>query len=156
MPSRRSPSRTTCIARASVGVALAALASSAHAQSAEPPAARSTAGSCFGFTFGRWTPALDLRGAGHQPASRAAAADTAPGGREWAMPTAVDSGGISLTLFPAWWPAGVRVQLPHAPAASDTVRGAAYAYVADGRVRSPRSEVLAWAVPCGQRRERDD
>jgi hypothetical protein len=128
-----------------------AAAAQSAADAATTAAERATAGGCFGFTFGRWTPPLDLRGAGHRPVSAGVAGDTAPSGRQWAAPSAADSG-MTLVLFPAWWPAGVGVKLPAgALAPGDTVRGVAHAFVADGQVRTPTSPVRAWAVPCGGR-----
>ena len=59
-------------------------------------------------------------------------------------------------LYPSFWPAGVVVRFPHVPRApEDTVRGRAMALVADGRVRSPEADAMAWLVPCaGERPKR--
>jgi hypothetical protein len=152
VPFRRAPGKVPIVALVLTALLLAWSDAGLAQISAAPSAAdRAVAGGCFGFTFGRWSPPLDLRGAGHRPIVPGAAADTAPSGRQWAAPTAIDSG-VTLVLFPAWWPAGVGVHLPAgALAPGDTVRGMARAFVADGQVRSPTSEVRAWAVPCGQR-----
>lgn len=107
----------------------------------------SDAAECLGFAFGRWTPALDARAAGH-PALAGGALPQAPNGRDWAA--AIEAGrDTTLMLFPAWWPAGVHVRLPgRRAAARDTVRATATALVADGRVRAPSAIVLVWAVRC--------
>ena len=56
----------------------------------------------------------------------------------------------TLLLFPVWWPAGVILRLPSgARVTTDTVRAAAPALVADGRVRPPTAEVRVWLIPCG-------
>lgn len=136
-----------------LGFSLAALAPrAARAQAAPPPAPATPAvpaaaaeppGECFGFSFGAWSPALDWRAAGH-------GAD-APGVRLAGEFASRDSAGGAgaLILFPSWWPAGVGVQLPRSPRArGDTVAGLAQAFVADGRLRSPRASVRAWLKPC--------
>lgn len=105
------------------------------------------AAQCLGFAFGRWTPDLDARAAGHAPFAPGAAPQ-APHGRDWAA--AVESGrDTTLMLFPGWWPAGVHVRLPaRRPVVGDTVRATAYALVADGRVRAPTAPVRVWTVRC--------
>jgi hypothetical protein len=144
-----------CLARAehaafitSIALALVAIVSgrgSAQETSrSEPPV-------CLGFSFGKWTPALDWKAAGHavtiDPRSLQHAAD----GRDWATTQAVESESI-VVLLPSWWPAGVSVTLPNrAPAIGDTVVGSAFAYVADGRRAVPKTEVRAWRVPCASR-----
>ena len=107
---------------------------------------------CLGLAFGRWTPALDLAAAGHHVPNPANLAQ-APNGRDWAA--ALESGrDTTLMLFPAWWPAGVHVQLPSGRrVAGDTVRGTAVALVADARARNPTARVLLWLVPCGGSRD---
>lgn len=103
---------------------------------------------CLGFTFGEWTPPLDAKAAGHPAFPPAASLPQAPGGRDWAVDdtTARD---MQLLLYPSWWPAGVSVRFPNAPRTPrDTVRGLAFAFVADGHVRSPEAKVMAWRVPC--------
>ena len=105
-------------------------------------------GDCYRFMFGEWTPPLDAKAAGHAPFPPAESLPRAPEGRGWALSdsTAHD---MQLMLYPSFWPAGVSVRFPHAPRAqSDTVRGMAIALVADGRVRSPEAEAMAWLVPC--------
>ena len=118
---------------------------------ATPPAAfvQPMEAECLGLAFGRWTPALDARAAGHGSLPDARSLPHAPNGRDWAA--AVSAGrDTTLMLFPAWWPAGVHVRLPGgARVTGDTVRGTATALVADGRLRSPRAEVRVWLVPCG-------
>jgi hypothetical protein len=105
-------------------------------------------GECFRFVFGDWTPPLDAKTAGHPAFPPAESLPQAPGGRGWALSdsTAQD---MQLMLYPSFWPAGVAVRFPHAPRTpSDTVRGRAIALVADGRVRSPEADAMAWLVPC--------
>ena len=107
-------------------------------------------GDCYRFVFGEWAPPLDAKAAGHAPFPRAESLPKAPGGRGWALSdsTAHD---MQLMLFPSFWPAGVSVRFPHAPRTlSDTVRGMAIALVADGRVRSPEADAMAWLVPCSR------
>ena len=103
---------------------------------------------CFGFAFGRFVPPLDLDAAGHHHLPAPDKLQKAPESRDWA---ARDSSvaGQTLMLYPAWWPVGVQVVLPRT-STSDTLRGVAYALVADGRVTSPQAQVLAWPVPCGR------
>lgn len=118
-----------------------------------PPGAEDPAPVCYGFTFGTWTPALDRAAAGHDPDARAGPG--APHGRSWAVS---DSGSASsLILFPAWWPAGMRVTLPAGPPpVGRSARGTAIALVADGRRRPPAAPVVVHGVPCtgdGARRE---
>ena len=101
---------------------------------------------CYGFTFGRWSPALDLVAAGHDPSTPPG--PSAPEGRGWAADDSTSRG--SMMLFPSWWPAGVRVTLPGAPPqAGDTVSGSAVALVGDGRRRPPRAPLKVWGVACG-------
>ncbi|MES2523082.1 MAG: hypothetical protein V4617_10315 [Gemmatimonadota bacterium] len=131
---------------------LAAGVSQPPSSSASSPAAAAqradTANTCYRFTFGAWAPALDLRRAGHDPSANPLAG-AAPG-RDWAATDAKDDG-VSLMLYPAWWPAGVRVQLPGGrPALGDTARGSAVALVADARVAPPRATTKAWGVQCGR------
>src|SRR4051812_17542177 len=105
---------------------------------------------CLGFAFGAWTPKLDWRAAGHGVMPDSIHLGQAPAGRGWAED--LKSGRDSvLVLFPAWWPAGVRVDLPNRSLAlGDTVRGTATAFIAYGDRSPPTSKVRAWAVPCGR------
>ena len=139
-----------------LGALLASAAGAQPPRAASPGPATSPAAfvrpmeaECLGLAFGRWTPALDARAAGHGPPPDARSLPHAPNGRDWAA--AVSAGrDTTLMLFPAWWPAGVHVRLPGgARLTGDTVRGTATALVADGRLRSPRADVRAWLVPCG-------
>jgi hypothetical protein len=153
---RRSPPcpRTLVVALAAGLVALAwpdvaaAQSGGGHPASSAPAAAPSSgATECFGFAFGTWTPALDWRRGGHgtdaprvRLAGEFAARDSTRGDQE-------------LTLFPSWWPAGVGVHFARPPRAlGDTVQGVAVAFVADGRLRPPRTTVRAWLKPCGSGR----
>lgn len=105
-------------------------------------------GDCYRFIFGEWTPPLDAQAAGHAPFPPAESLPRAPDGRGWAQSdsTAHD---MQLMLYPSFWPAGVSVRFPHAPRTlSDTVHGRAIALVADGHVRSPEADAMAWLVPC--------
>lgn len=106
-------------------------------------------GECFRFVFGEWNPPLDAKKAGHAPFPPAASLPQAPGGRDWAFSDSTTRD-IQLMLYPGFWPAGVVVRFPDVPRApNDTVRGRAMALVADGRVRSPEADAMAWLVPCG-------
>ena len=143
------PSNLICTSarRAALAVilALAVSPSRGSAQSrSEPPV-------CLGFAFGKWTPALDWKAAGHVATIDPRYHQQASDGRDWATTQAVESESI-VVLLPSWWPAGVSVKLPNrAPAIGDTVVGSAFAYVADGRRTAPRAQVRAWRVPCGAR-----
>lgn len=101
---------------------------------------------CYRFAFGAWSPALDKVAAGHDPDARGGPG--APNGRDWAVS---DLGpGVTLMLFPAWWPAGVSVRLPGPPpAVGDTATGTATALVADGRRRPPTAPIRVLGVACG-------
>lgn len=103
---------------------------------------------CLGFAFGRFVPPLDLDVAGHHHLPSPDKLQKAPESRDWAARDSSDLG-QTIMLYPAWWPVGVQVRLPRT-STSDTLRGVAYALVADGRVTPPQAEVLAWPVPCGR------
>lgn len=110
----------------------------------------SGSGECYRFVFGEWSPPLDAKAAGHAPFPPAASLPHAPGGRDWAFSDSTVHD-MQLMLYPSFWPAGVNVRFPHAPRTpGDTVHGRALALVADGRVRSPEADALAWLVPCGR------
>lgn len=105
---------------------------------------------CYRFAFGAWTPPLDwthaghhLDSAGHIPAPQGAAGRSA-----LEDSTGADTSRVELTLFPAWWPAGVIVRLRRTAASGDTLHGTATALVADGRLTSPEAEAVAIPVPC--------
>lgn len=73
----------------------------------------------------------------------------APAGRDWASDGGAGQPDTLLILYPAWWPAGVRVDLPtRTPAPGDTVTGRAIAFVANGSLKAPTAHVRAWQVPC--------
>ncbi len=102
---------------------------------------------CFGFTFGKWSPALDLATAGHSTAPLDSALLKAPGGREWASDVSPNE--TTLLLFPSWWPVGVEITFARRPHSfADTVSGRAVALVANGSVTPPRAPVRAWRVAC--------
>ena len=104
---------------------------------------------CLGFSFGTWTPALNWKGAGHGEMPEAKTLQHAPSGRDWASDAGAGQPDTLLILYPAWWPAGVRVDLPtRTPAPGDTVVGRASAFVANGEVKAPQAKVRAWRVPC--------
>ena len=104
---------------------------------------------CLGFAFGTWTPKLDWRGAGHGEMPSAGMLQRAPSGRDWATDGGAGAADSLLILYPGWWPAGVRVDLPTpTPAVGDTVVGRAVAFVANGEVTSPVARVRAWRVAC--------
>jgi hypothetical protein len=105
---------------------------------------------CLGFSFGAWTPPLDLKEAGHDPVVDTTRHLRAPGGRDWALSGPKVVGDSEIFLLPIWWPAGVVITLEHAPrSAADTVRGKAVALVADGRKTPPASSIRAWEKRCG-------
>ena len=122
------------------------------ALSAQPPAradsSKRDGDTCYRFSFGAWTPPLDLRAAGHEPPSRPLPG-AAPG-RDWATETDA-KGAAALMLYPAWWPAGVLIELPRgAPALGDTAKGKATALVADARTTAPTAIARAWGLPCAK------
>jgi hypothetical protein len=133
----------TLLAALVLGVAV--MPSSAPAQSTPP----SSAPACLGFAFGRWSPALDWRAAGHGAVLDTSRVQHAPSGRDWAVGgTATESDSV-LILFPRWWPVGVAVELPtREPAPGDTIVGRARAFVASGQSTVPTTRVRAWRVPC--------
>lgn len=105
---------------------------------------------CLGFSFGRWSPPLDWRGAGHGAAPDTNGLARTPENRDWAANGMVGLEDSLLVLYPRWWPAGIAVTLPtRRPAPGDTIDGRASALVADGRKTSPTTRVRAWAVRCG-------
>jgi hypothetical protein len=105
---------------------------------------------CLGFAFGTWTPALDLKEAGHNPVVDTAQHPHAPGGRDWALSGPKVVGDSEIFLLPIWWPAGVVITLEHAPRSiADTVHGKALALVADGRKTPPSAVIRAWEKRCG-------
>ena len=107
---------------------------------------------CLGFAFGTWTPKLDWHGAGHGEMPSAAMMQRAPSGRDWATDGGAGAADSLLILYPGWWPAGVRVDLPtRTPAPGDTVVGRAVAFVANGALTPPVAKVRAWRVGCGAR-----
>jgi hypothetical protein len=102
---------------------------------------------CLGFTFGLWTPALDWKRAGHQALLDSARTARTAEGRSWASGAAASDSGF--VLYPAWWPAGVLVEVSRERlAAGDTVSGVATAFNADVRLRASTSRVRAWRVRC--------
>ena len=128
-------------------VAPAPAAPAASPISPAPPASPGIP-ECLGFSFGKWTPALDARAAGHDPRARTGQAQ-APGGRDWASEL-LSGRDSTLMLFPHWWPAGVLIDFRAPAVHGDTLRGRATALVADGRLTAPVAPVLAWGVPCGR------
>jgi hypothetical protein len=125
---------------------LAALAIAARGQAApfsvEP-------GSCFGFSFGTWTPPLDWNASGHEGSPANFSSPLAAGGREWAAAPSSPSANGTMMIFPSWWPVGVMITLPErALALGDTAQGRATALVANGTAPST-SAVRAWRIPCG-------
>jgi hypothetical protein len=125
---------------------LAVLARSANGQ-ATPSS--DEARSCFGFSFGPWTPPLDWHGSGHAGSPASVSYPLAPGSREWAAAPFSPSMKGTLMLFPSWWPAGVSVTLPErALAVGDTGEGRATALVANGTTPSTAA-VRAWRIRCG-------
>ena len=128
-------------------LALAIVPVRAPAQ-ARPDSTARNADTCYRFAFGNWTPALDLKSAGHDSSARPLPG-AAPG-RDWAA-AGDGKGPATLMLYPGWWPAGVMIQLPGGPpAVGDTARGTATALVADARLRSPSATARAWGVACGR------
>ena len=127
-----------------------AIAVPLHAQSDPRP------NECWGFVFGAWSPSLDWAAAGHSGYTSHAPRPPAPeesstGGaprHDAALFARNDE--PALVLYPTWWPVGVGIALERQPAEGDTVRGVAYAFVADGRITAPESRILAWRTPCGE------
>jgi hypothetical protein len=126
---------------------LAALAGTARAQAA---VTSNEAATCFGFSFGPWTPPLDWHASGHERTPDSISVPRASGGRGWAAElTHPDQDGTML-IFPTWWPVGVKVALPgRALVPGDTVEGLATALVGNGFATPSRAAVRAWLVRCG-------
>lgn len=125
--------------------ACALLSGPAHAQA---PVSANEAATCYGFSFGEWTPPLDWRAAGHEGTLGSISTPSASGGREWAADlTRPDANGTML-LFPSWWPVGIEVSLPtRTLVQGDTVEGHATALV-NGYVTPPSATARAWLVRC--------
>jgi hypothetical protein len=120
-----------------------------HALHAQAASSHEDEPVCLGFSFGEWTPVLEWRAAGHGEMPDAKALQHAPAGRDWASDAGAGMPDTLLILYPAWWPAGVRVDLPtRTLAPGDTVVGRAIAFVANGSVKAPTARVRAWQVPC--------
>jgi hypothetical protein len=79
---------------------------------AQAPVSPDEAATCFGFSFGPWTPPLDWRASGHERTLESISVPHAADGRGWAAElTHPDQDGTML-IFPSWWPVGVKVALP--------------------------------------------
>jgi hypothetical protein len=134
-----------CVSLAAI---LCIVAGRAGAQDARP-SNKAEPTVCYGFAFGKWTPPLDWRNAGHGPALDSARVPRAPDGRGWAASDLEFQSDTSIMLFPPWWPAGVVVQFPAKPKSlTDTVAGRAFALVADGRKTPSSSQIRAWLISC--------
>jgi len=119
-----------------------------RAQGSEAPK-RSENPECYGFAFGKWTPALDWERSGHGSVLDSARVPRAPNGRGWAASDIEFRSDSSLLLFPPWWPAGILVVFKAKPASlGDTVAGTATAFVADARKQPSTSPIRGWLVPC--------
>ncbi|HZO19722.1 MAG TPA: hypothetical protein VFB46_12110 [Gemmatimonadaceae bacterium] len=107
---------------------------------------------CWGFIFGAWSPPLDWNGAGHGTHAAPPPPETATtGGAPRHDAASIERAGApTVMLFPTWWPAGVGIRLDRQPSVGDTVKGIAYALIADGLRRAPESRILAWRTPCGE------
>jgi hypothetical protein len=120
-----------------------------RAQSSTPPDTLDV-DYCLGFTFSTWTPALDLKQAGHSATVDTSRFARAAQGRDWMTSGTKAEGDTTIVLFPIWWPPGVVISLEHMPKSRvDTVRGKAMALVADGRQTSPTTSIRAWEKRCG-------
>jgi hypothetical protein len=109
---------------------------------------------CFGFSFGKWEPALRSAASTYSPGYDPTSSAPAGAPRSWATrapngspSTAGEPADSVLLLFPPWWPAGVAIQWTTRH--GDTLVGLARALVADGRVKNPESPVRALRVTCG-------
>lgn len=130
--------------------ALCTLATTALGAQSSSAADSSDTAYCLGFAFGTWTPALDLKEAGHNPVVDTTRHLRAPGGRDWALSGPKVVGDSEIFLLPIWWPAGVVITLERAPRSpTDTVHGKAVALVADGRKAAPSTAIRAWEKRCG-------
>jgi hypothetical protein len=119
-----------------------------HAQVA-PVAGGADPAQCLGSAFGKWTPPLDWKAAGHIEMPDSSVLPRAPGGRAWAANALGRESDSTLVLFPVWWPVGVVITFDRTPTvAGDTVTGRAAAMVADGRKPAPRTLIRAWLKPC--------
>ena len=128
--------------------AVISVAVTAGMLSGQEPAKRSEA-ECYGFAFGKWTPPLDWERSGHGAVLDSARVPRAPNGRGWAASDIEVTSDTSLLLFPPWWPAGILVAFKTKPMhLTDTVSGAATAFVADARKSPSTSAIRAWFIPC--------
>jgi len=131
-------------------VCLAAITGTARAQAA---VSAEEAATCFGFSFGPWTPPLDWHASGHERTPDSITVPLASGGRGWAAELSHPDQDGTMLIFPSWWPVGVKIALPaRALVRGDTVNGRATALVGNGFVTPSRAEVRAWLVPCGSSR----
>jgi len=131
---------------------LATLTRTARAQAAVSAAEAAT---CYGFSFGPWTPPLDWHASGHEGTRESISVPLAAGGRAWADELTHPDAHGTMLLFPAWWPVGVSVALrAQALVLGDTVDGRATALVGNGYATPSRAAVRAWLVPCGAPRGR--
>lgn len=126
---------------------LGALTTAARAQAVVSAAEAAT---CFGFSFGPWTPPLDWHASGHEGTRESISVPLASGGRAWADELSHPDASGTMLLFPSWWPVGVSVALPaRVLAPGDTVEGRATALVGNGYATPSRAAVRAWLVSCG-------
>ena len=131
-------------------VSLAAITGTARAQAV---VSADEAATCFGFSFGPWTPPLDWHASGHERSPDSIKAPLASGGRGWAAELNHPDQDGTMLIFPSWWPVGVKIALPaRTLAGGDTVNGRATALVGNGFVTPSRAAVRAWLVPCGSPR----
>jgi len=132
-----------------VRYAIVCIAVAAGVLRGQEPAKRPESGECYGFAFGKWTPPLDWERSGHGAVLDSARVPRAPNGRGWAASDIEMPSDTSLLLFPPWWPAGILVAFKTKPThPTDTVTGAATAFVADARKSPSTSAIRAWLVPC--------
>lgn len=135
---------------------LTLIAQNQRTESAAPPSA------CWRFAFGSWTPPLDWAGAG-QPGSDSGTAaivqrvrDSIYAGdpvasRNSAMTIEQTSSGMLVMLYPAWWPAGVKLTFDSTLAGGREMIGTAIALTANGSVAPSQARARAQQVACGGR-----
>ncbi len=116
------------------------------------------AGKCWRFAFGSWTPPLDWEKAGHtgratemadrvQRVRDSVFARDSTATRSRAMYWERTTRGLSVVLFPPWWPVGVLVEFDSVTAAAGEMTGLATALVANAGSETAHTRVRAIRCP---------
>jgi hypothetical protein len=127
----------------------------AHGQGPQPA---NPAGACWRFAFSAWTPPLDWERAGHD--GKAAQLNErvrrvrdsvfvrdSAAARNNAMHWERTERGLSVVLFPPWWPVGIKVEFDSVTAGGTEMIGQAVAFVADAGQEPARARARALRCP---------